>query len=711
MQQATILSTTSQETEFVPGKAITLKNHDFLNGCNPYYSSSVVRQSIEFGDLSYASTVLAGKNFSKYFLSRFLGIKSFLPRNGLNQKFITSLDSPQGADFPTTFLEAILAVEAATAFARHELVAVRYAGIKTFENHHDLVWASQTPRLSKEITEVALLGLLELLPLEYQPDTEQDKTDFATSLDALLNKARRSRMAASTAVVKLAASTRGFPCELMGQQHLVVGHGAKQKHLYASMTSTTPITAQKICSDKRQTNRRLKQLRLPVPMHSRVGTVEAATKAAENLGLPVIVKPVKGKKGLHVSDKISSLDEVASAFDVAHFSGSDVLVEQYVNGEDYRLLVIDGKFHSAVLRKPPKIVGDGKSTVSQLVEQMNQDPYRDSFRGFPVIIDSEINTRLAEAGLSLEDVPEQGQEIVLRLRANVSTGGIPTDATDLVHPEVRAMAERAAKAVDLTVAGIDYLTTDIERSPEESKGVIIEINARPGLDIHVWPYAGISRDAGGSLLEHLFPSGDRGRVTVVASAGDQGTGTPARIVEALLRKTGKRSALTLRSEAYADGRKTRLSKKQQEKAPLVMLQDPEVDSLVTTVSLRQTAKRGMLLEHCDVAMIMDRAKPGAVKAFLVGLDVIIKATTRCIVVGSGNLVALKRIESVNNGAKLIVVNANRNDPSLQTHLDAGRIGVTAMWQDGQQNIAILSADKIIGSFSLEALADKNTDKP
>jgi hypothetical protein len=142
-----------------------------------------------------------------------------------------------------------------------------------------------------------------------------------------------------------------------------------------------------------------------------------------------------------------------------------------------------------------------------------------------------------------------------------------------------------------------------------------------------------------------------------------------------------------------------------------MLQDPEVDSLVTTVSLRQTAKRGMLLEHCDVAMIMDRAKPGAVKAFLVGLDVIIKATTRCIVVGSGNLVALKRIESVNNGAKLIVVNANRNDPSLQTHLDAGRIGVTAMWQDGQQNIAILSADKIIGSFSLEALADKNTDKP
>jgi cyanophycin synthetase len=557
---------------------------------------------------------------------------------------------------------------------------------------------------------VALLGLLELLPRAYQPDTLQDNGDFETRMDAILKKVRRSRMAPSTAVAKLAATRRGFPCELMGQQYLVVGQGAKQKNLYASMTSTTPVTAQKICADKRQTNSRLKQLRLPVPNHSRVGSVYAAKKAAEKLGLPVIIKPVKGKKGLNVSDKITSLEEVAKAFENAHGSGSDVLVEQYIEGDDYRLLVIDGTFHSAVRRKPPTIVGDGRLTVSQLIAQLNKDPYRDGFRGFPVSIDDEINTRLVEAGLNLEDVPEQGREIVLRLRANVSTGGTPTDVTDQVHPTVRAMAERAAKAVELTVAGIDYITTDIEHSPADTNGVIIEINARPGLDIHVWPHSGQPRDAGGSLIEHLFPDGDRGRVPVIASAGDQGTGSAARIVDGMLRIAGKRNALTLKSGVFVNGSRTRLSKNQKAKAPLVMLRDPEVDSLVTTVSLRQTAKRGLLLEHCDVAMIMDRAKPGAVNAFLAGLDVIFKATTRYIVVGSGNLVALKRLERANKSAKLIVVSANRNDLALQTHLDAGHTGVTTMWQDGQQKIALISADKIIGNFSTEKLASKSVDK-
>jgi cyanophycin synthetase len=298
-------------------------------------------------------------------------------------------------------------------------------------------------------------------------------------------------------------------------------------------------------------------------------------------------------------------------------------------------------------------------------------------------------------------VLEQGHEIVLRLRANVSTGGTPKDVTELVHPEVRAMAERAAKAVQLTVAGIDYLTTDIQQTPVDTGGVIIEINARPGLDIHVWPYAGKSRDVGKSIIDHLFPNEDRGRIPIVVSAGDRGTGVPARLVDAILRGTGTRVALTLNSQTYTDGVESHFSSKQQAFAPLLMLRDPEIDSLVSTVSLRQTAKRGMLIDHCDVSIIMDRSKAGSVKAFLAGMEVIIQATSRCFVVSASNLVALKRIGQLNNSANLILVSPRRNDPTLQNHLSKGRVGVTTAWNDSEQTIAILTGEETVASFGLD----------
>jgi cyanophycin synthetase len=685
---------------------VKLNQHQEFTGCNPFYRDSVVRQSYSFESHSNVEQYLRGKKFKERFLSRFLALKSFLPRNGLDKKFIKKLNSPEGVKFSEALMEAILTIEATTAFTRHELSAVRFAGRKLFKGHFDIIWASQTPSLSREISKVALHGLLDLLPNDYYPSEKNTQKYYTDMLNALLSRASRRKMAASTAVIKLAAMQQGVPCSLVGQQHLILGQGAKQQHLYASMTSTTPITAQKICADKRQTNRRLTELRLPVPEHLRVGSVKAAIKAGNDLGLPIIIKPVKGQKGRDISDKITSLDDISAAFSAAHRSGSDVLVEKYVEGDDYRLLVIDGKFHSALLRSPPSIIGDGVSTVSELITQMNLDPYRDGFRGFPVKLDREISTRLAQAGVTTTDILEQGRVIVLRLRANVSTGGTPRDVTGLVHPKVRAMAERAAKSVQLSVAGIDYLTTDITQPPAKTKGVIIEINARPGLDIHVWPHSGKSRNVGKRLIEHLFQSSQNACIPIITAAGDRGTGTPARLVDALLRSTGSRVALTLNSESYADGVKAKLSKNQQSSAPLVMLRDPEIDTLVSTVSLRQTAKRGMLLDRSDVSIVMDRFKSGSVKAFLAGMEVIIQATTGCFVVSSMNQVALKRIEKLNHSAKLILVCARKNDPALQKHISDGYIGVTTSWYDNEQQIDILAGVETIASFSLRDLPGK-----
>jgi cyanophycin synthetase len=700
----------TKELESSNPDPVKLQMHEAYIGCNPFYRKSVIRESYSIDNQSDIEQHLRGDRFKSKFLNRFLELRSFLPRNGLDIKFLRRLASPEGVKFSEALLESVLAVEAATAFARHELSAIKFAGRKTFDDHFDIIWASQSPNLSDEIAEVALLGLMELLPEEIYLTNKDVKRNFPSSLLTLLNKARRRKMAASTSVVKLAADEQGIPCELVGTQNLILGHGAKQQHLYASMTSTTPITAQKLCADKRQTNRRLHELRLPAPAHLKVGTEEGAKRASEELGLPVILKPVKGRKGQGISDKITSLSGIAAAFGAAHVSGNDVLVEKYIEGDDYRLLVIDGKFHSALLRRPPVIIGDGVSTISELIDQVNQDPYRDRFRGVPVEIDEEISARLSQAGVTPEDVLDQDREIVLRLRANVSTGGTPSDVTKLVHPEVRAMAERAAKAVQLSVAGVDYLTTDIERSPTDTGGVIIEINARPGLDIHVWPHAGKSRDVGASLIKHLFPTEDHGRIPVIVSAGDRGTGIPARLVEALLRGMGMRAALTLNSQSYADGLETQLSSKQQSIAPLVMLRDPEIDSLVSTVSMRQTAKRGMLLDHSDVSIIMDRVKPGSVRAYLAGLEVMIQATHRCFVVSAGNMIALKRIERLNKSTDLVLVSPRKKDPTLQKHLSEGHVGVTTTWQDNDQSIVILSGDKIFASLSLQGLPGKFTSR-
>jgi cyanophycin synthetase len=686
------------------------QHHEALIGCNPFYRESVVRERYAYDSHSNIEEYLKGEKFKQSYLKRFLDLKSFYPRNGLDKKFIRKLGTSSNVSFSLVLMEAILTVEAATAFARHELNSVRFAGRKTFENHFDIIWASQTPNLAKEIAEVALIGILELLPNDFTQMMIDTDVGYAAKMEALLRRVGRRKMASSTAVVKLAAIERGIPCELVGTQHLILGQGAKQQYLYASMTSTTPITAQKICADKRQTNRRLKELRLPVPAHSKVSTVEGAKRAAADIGLPVIVKPVKGQKGRAISDKLRSVEDIPLAFDAAHKSGADVLVEKYYEGDDYRLLVIDGKFHSALLRKPPTITGDGVSTIEQLIKQLNSDPYRDAFRGFPVLIDDEVMARLAREGVALQDTLEQGREIQLRLRANVSTGGTPKDVSTLVHPEVRSMAERAARAVKLTVAGIDYLTTEIDRSPAETGGVIIEINARPGLDIHVWPHSGKSRDVGGELVKHLFPAGDNGRVPIITSSGDRGIGIPARLADALLRGVGKRVALTLKEQAFADGVKTELTNKQQATAPLVLLRDPEIDSLVGTVSLRQTAKRGMLFDRSDVSIILDRAKTGSVKAFLAGMEVVIQATSRCFVVSAGNIVALKRIEKLNKSKQLIVVSPRKNDSSLKAHLEEGHTAVTTSWQDNDQCIVILSADKTIASFSLKGLPGKFTGR-
>ena len=678
------------------------------SGANRYHATTVIACPVDLGILAGVTTAQMLPEFRSAFLARFRSLPSFLPDNGISDAFVSELGSAEGVDLARLLLEAVVAVEHSISFSRHELGAIGFAAIERDADRPLLLWETSQAKISRRSAEIALAGVNELLDQRAKKTGAGDEDSFAVALEALREKVRRRRLAPSTAAVRLEAEKRGIPCQTLRRQHLLLGEGRLQHHFFASMTDSTSMAAQKICADKRQTNHRLRDLRLPVPAQGKTGTPEQAIELAKKIGFPLVVKPVRGKKGRAVSVGLERIDEIGAAFAQAHQSGADVLVEKFVPGLDYRLLVIGGRFVAAVHRKPPGITGDGRSTVDSLIDAENANPYRDGFRGFKIDKDDEVMRHLRMAGLALTDVPVEGREITLRTAANVSTGGLPFDVTDRVHPENRVMAERAALGVGLDVAGIDFISPDIGRPYHENGGAIVEVNARPGLDIHTWPVAGKSRNVAGALLEHVFPGGQKGRLPVALGCGDRGTGTIARALDRILRGAGRSVALTLREAYYADGRVATWPGRRALQDRSALLRDPGIGTLVSTVSLRQASESGLRLERASVSIVVDRAKAGRSDEFYQGVDIVARATTDSVVVGAGNRVVLEKL-ATDPGRRLILVANRANDATLRSHLRAGGVAAAIPWRDGENQVVLLSGEETLAGFSLERLIGQRGD--
>lgn len=680
-----------------------------FTGCNIYHRTSVLLREVDFGNLSNVTSTVAGHQFVTDFIERFSRLKSLVPRCGLKEDFIARLQSGQAVNFEELLLEAACAVDTAVTFAMNELNAISYASIKQEQNHTYLVWSSEWPDISRRASALALTGLLELLPAEvYTPSP--DDIGFTEKFRKLQKIAKkRYHMSPTTSILKLAAQKRGIPCNTLGRQHLMLGYGSKQQHFFSSMTSTTPVPAQKICIDKSLANERLTELRLPVAQQIKVRSLKAAYAAVEKLGFPIVIKPLKGKKGDGVTAGITSLEDIEPAFMRAQKTGSGiVLLETFVPGDDHRLLIINGKLVAASRRKPSTIVGDGQSTVEQLIDRLNEDPWRDGFRLEQIKKNAELYRLLKQAELAMDDVLSEAREIALHSVANLSTGGLPVDVTNQVHPDNRDMAERASAGVGLDVAGIDFLTTDISRSYREIGGAIVEINARPGLRMHTWPgQQGKSRDVAGDIVNLFYPPGERGRIPIAAIVGDKTIRTVARILDAILRGAGQSVGLTLRKGAFINGTSADLSETQQRRAPLSLLRDPQISTLVTTVSLRQAARRGLLFDECKVSVITDKQVEADTHLFHQGVEVAKRATTDCFVVGAGNNEVLECLQDLGT-RQLILVSNNPDDPALQAHLKAGHTAVTTMRHDGKTRIAVLTGTELQASF--KAVARKSRDE-
>ncbi|MBW8874815.1 MAG: cyanophycin synthetase [Acidobacteria bacterium] len=435
--------------------------------------------------------------------------------------------------------------------------------------------------------------------------------DFAAEFEALVRLTQRRALGPSTAALVKAAEERGIPWIRLNDASLVqLGHGKYQRRIQATVTSETRHIAVEIASDKRLTQRILEQLGLPVPRQSVVVDAEEAVEEADWLGYPVVVKPLDGSHGHAVATGLKTADEVRAAFGKALEESCGVIVETFQTGNDYRILVVGGKVVAAAQRVPGHVVGDGLHTVLELVEIVNRDPRRGV--GHEKVLtrlelDDQALRLLAAAGLTLDSVPAEGREVYLRSTANLSTGGTAIDKTDVLHEDNRIMAERAVSALGLDVAGIDFISPDVSRSFRDVGGVIVEVNAAPGLRMHLAPTEGKPRDVAGPMIDGLFPPGVPSRIPMAAITGTNGKTTTTRMVGHVLKLAGHTVGMATTDGVYIDGKLTVRGDMTGPWSSQLVLRDPSVDAAVLETARGGIVRSGLGWRRCNVGAVLNVA--------------------------------------------------------------------------------------------------------
>ncbi len=415
------------------------------------------------------------------------------------------------------------------------------------------------------------------------------------------------RIGPSTGAIVDAAVARGIPVRRLTSGSLVqLGWGSKARRIQAAELDTTSAVAESIAQDKDLTKRLLHAAGVPVPLGRPVTDVEDAWKVAEEVGLPVVVKPQDGNQGKGVTVNITTRAQLEAAYATSQKYSDEVMVERFLPGHDFRLLVVGHQLVAAARREPPQVLGDGVHTISQLVDIVNQDPRRGSGHGTALTkirLDDIAIARIAAEGLTPGSVPAQGQRVVLRNNANLSTGGSATDVTDDVHPEVAARAIEAAQTIGLHICGVDVICESILRPLEEQNGGIVEVNAAPGLRMHLAPSFGRPRNVGVPMADALFPPGENGRVPLVAVTGTNGKTTTTRLIAHLFTAHGWRTAMTNTDGVYVNGRQIDSGDCSGPRSARNALAHPETDAAVLECARGGLLREGLGFDRCQVAVV------------------------------------------------------------------------------------------------------------
>jgi len=451
-------------------------------------------------------------------------------------------------------------------------------------------------RLALELAQTLCLAAQNDLPFDLQQ-----------ALQRLRELDEDVRLGPSTGAIVQAALARNIPFRRMTTGSMIMfGWGSKQRRIQAAEMDITSAIAEAIAQDKQLTKKLLAAAGVPVPLGREVDTPEDAWIAACEVGLPVVVKPKNGNQGKGVTVNISSREQLMAAYTAAAEFGDDILVERYIPGNDFRLLVVGNKLVAAAHRDPPNVVGDGRHTILELVEQVNKDPRRGSGHATSqtkIRFDDIALACLAGQGLQADSVPPKGQRVPLRHNANLSTGGSATDVTDSVHPEVAARAVAAAQMVGLDICGVDIVCNSILHPLEEQGGGVVEVNAAPGLRMHLSPSYGKGRPVGEAIIASMFGEHENGRIPLVAVTGTNGKTTTVRLISHLLAQNGLRVGMTNTDGVYIAGQRIDTGDCSGPKSARNVLQHPDVDAAVLETARGGMLREGLAFDRCDVAVV------------------------------------------------------------------------------------------------------------
>lgn len=622
-------------------------------GPNIYASFPLIRHVVDLGILEEWPSVKLGKKFTDGLVEQLPGLSEHGCSYGTAGGFLRRLTEDEGTWIGHIWEHVTLELQN---LAGSDVTFGRTRGTGD-PGCYNVVFAYKQRDVGLEAARIARQLLLNLLPEKLKAQlTEFIDGDFCAEddIEAFVRFAQKKEFGPSTASIIAAAEARDIPWLRLNKYSLVqFGHGRYQQRIQATITSETRHIAVEIACDKEDTHSLLRDLGLPVPQQHMIYNERAAIRAAKRIGFPVVLKPLDANHGRGVSINLESNEQVEVAFEDAqkHGSSKAVLVESFVTGMDHRMLVVNGELVAVAKRIPGHVKGDGKSSVEELVTQVNEDPRRGIGHEKTLTrleFDHQAERLLKEAGYNSKTVLKKEETFYLRSTANLSTGGTAVDVTDIVHPDNREMAERAVKAVGLDVGGVDFLTDDISDSYKDIGGAIVEINAAPGFRMHVAPSEGQSRDVAGKVIDMLFEAGAPSRIPIAAITGTNGKTTTARMLSHIMKAAGHIVGMTSTDGVYVDGH---LSVKGDMTGPAsaqIVLRDPDVDIAVLETARGGILRSGLGYSSSDVACCLNIASD---HLGLRGIDtleqlaevkrVVVETATDTVILNADDLLCLK----------------------------------------------------------------------
>lgn len=571
--------------------------------------------------------------------------------------------------------------------------------------HYNMVYAYIHRDVGLAAYELAVKLLIHLMPKDVQKQTGielEEDWDWDEELSSFIKRAQRHAFGPSTASLVAAAEERDVPWLRLNKHSLVqFGHGKHQQRIQATITSETRHISVEISCDKEDTHNLLNDLGLPVPQQHMVYSQREAARGARKIGYPVVVKPLNANHGRGVSINLTTDEEVATAFDVAQEQGTSraVLVESYITGFDHRMLVVGDELVAVAKRVPGHVVGDGKQTIEQLIDEINSDPRRGV--GHEKVLtrlefDHQAQRLMANEGHVAETVLPVGEIFYLRDTANLSTGGTAIDLTDSVHPDNREMAVRAIQAVGLDVGGADFLTDDISESYKDIGGAIVEVNAAPGFRMHVAPSQGEPRDVAGKVIEMLFPPGTQSRIPIAAITGTNGKTTTSRMLAHILKTCGNTVGLTTTDGIYVDGKQTVKGDTTGPKSAQMVLRDSVVDFAVLETARGGLVRSGLGYASTDVSACLnvtsDHLGLGGIETVeeLAAIKrIVIEAATDTIVLNADDKNCLLMAD-YSEAKHIFYVTMHHDHALVKQHIDAG--GKAAVLERGMNGDMITIYD-------------------